>query len=136
MAAVLASANGRGSASIVDGTIKRLNLVRTVVLFFGRPAPETAAATDQFERIDASFSLANQILLADSFSMHSRDADLRGSVTLHLETRALDGTIDMILSEELSAQAGTDLARYTQEGNRVVLPASAGRHARAAAYHN
>ena len=126
MAAVLASANGRGSASIVDGTIKRLNLVRTVVLFFGRPAPETAAATDQFERIDASFSLANQILRADSFSMHSRDADLRGSVTLNLETRALDGTIDMILSEELSAQAGTDLARYTQEGNRVVLPASMG----------
>ena len=126
MAAVLANANGRGSASIVDGTIKRLNLVRTVVLFFGRPVPETAAATDQFERIDANFSLANQILRADSFSMHSRDADLRGSVTLNLETRALDGTIDMILSEELSAQAGTDLARYTQEGNRVVLPASVG----------
>jgi uncharacterized protein involved in outer membrane biogenesis len=126
MAAVLSSANGRGSASIVDGTIKRLNLVRTVVLFFGRPAPETAAATDQFERIDASFSLANQILRADSFSMHSRDADLRGSVTLNLETRALDGTIDMLLSEELSAQAGTDLARYTQEGSRVVLPASVG----------
>jgi len=126
MAAVLASANGRGSASIVDGTIKRLNLVRTVVLFFGRPAPETAAATDQFERIDAGFSLANQILRADSFSMHSRDADLRGSVTLNLETKALDGTIDMILSEELSAQAGTDLARYTQEGNRVVLPANVG----------
>ena len=126
MASVLASANGRGSASIVDGTIKRLNLVRTVVLFFGRPAPETAAATDQFERIDASFSLAKQILRADSFSMHSRDADLRGSVILNLETRALDGTIDMILSEELSAQAGTDLARYTQEGNRVVLPASVG----------
>jgi len=126
MASILASANGRGSASIVDGTLKRLNLVRTVVLFFGRPAPETAAATDQFERIDAGFSLANQILRADSFSMHSRDADLRGSVTLNLETKALDGTIDMILSEELSAQAGTDLARYTQEGNRVVLPANVG----------
>jgi len=126
MASILASANGRGSASIVDGTLKRLNLVRTVVLFFGRPAPETAAATDQFERIDAGFSLANQILRADSFSMHSRDADLRGSVTLNLETKALDGTIDMILSEELSAQAGTDLARYTQEGNKVVLPANVG----------
>jgi AsmA-like C-terminal region len=126
LAAVLASANGRGSASIVDGTIKRLNLVRTVVLFFGRPAPETAGATDQFERIDASFSLANQILRADSFSMHSRDADLKGSVTLNLKSGALDGMIDMILSEELSAQAGTDLARYTQEGNRVVLPASVG----------
>ena len=45
---------------------------------------------------------------------------------MNLETRALDGTIDMILSEELSAQAGTDLARYTSEGNRVVLPARLG----------
>jgi len=47
-------------------------------------------------------------------------------VTLNLETSALYGPIDMILSEELSAQAGTDLARYTQEGSRVVLPASMG----------
>ena len=43
-----------------------------------------------------------------------------------LETRALDGTIDMTLSEELSAQAGTDLARYTREENKVVLPARLG----------
>ena len=28
--------------------------------------------------------------------------------------------------KELSAQAGTDLYRYTREGNRVVLPASIG----------
>ena len=123
MAAVLASANGKGAASIVDGTVKRLNLVRTVVLFFGRPAPETRTATDQFERIDTSFSLANQILSADTFSMHSRDASLKGTGTLNLERKALDGTIDMVLSEELSAQAGTDLARFTREENRVVLPA-------------
>jgi hypothetical protein len=30
------------------------------------------------------------------------------------------------LSEALSAQAGTDLARFTREGNRVVLPAVIG----------
>jgi uncharacterized protein involved in outer membrane biogenesis len=126
MTAALATANGRGSASIVDGTIKRLNLVRTVVLFFGRPAPETQEATDKFERIDTSFALANQVFRADSFSMRSRDADLKGTATLSLETKGLDGTIDMILSEELSAQAGTDLARYTRQENRVVLPARVG----------
>ena len=126
MAAVLASANGKGSASIVDGTIKRLNLVRTVVLFFGRPAPETQEATDHFERIDTTFSLARQVFRADTFSMHSRDADLNGTVTLSLETQALDGTIDMLLSEELSAQAGTDLARFTREESKVVLPARLG----------
>jgi len=126
MAAVLASANGKGSASIVDGTIKRLNLVRTVVLFFGRPAPEKQEATDKFERIDTSFSLARQVFRADTFSMHSRDADLNGTVTLSLENQELDGTIDMLLSEELSAQAGTDLARFTREENKVVLPARIG----------
>jgi hypothetical protein len=31
-----------------------------------------------------------------------------------------------MLSESLSAQAGTDLYRYTREGNRVVLPALIG----------
>jgi uncharacterized protein involved in outer membrane biogenesis len=126
MAAVLASANGKGSASIVNGTIKRLNLVRTVVLFFGRPAPDTAASSDQFERIDVSYSLARRVARADSFSMRSRDADLDGTGTLTLETGALEGTVDMTLSEELSAQAGTDLARFTREANRIVLPARIG----------
>ena len=64
----LKSARGMGTATIADGAIRRLNLVRTVVLFFGRPAPDTAEGTDQFERIDASFSLANQILRAEPFS--------------------------------------------------------------------
>jgi hypothetical protein len=31
-------------------------LVRTVVLFFGRPAPDAGASSDHFERIDASFA--------------------------------------------------------------------------------
>jgi uncharacterized protein involved in outer membrane biogenesis len=123
MAAVLATANGKGAASIVDGTIKRLDLVRTVVLFFGRPAPETAAATDQFERMDVNFSLARQVIRAETFSMRSRDADIDGSGSLALETGALEGRLEMTLSEELSAQAGTDLARYTQRAGRIVLPA-------------
>jgi hypothetical protein len=31
-----------------------------------------------------------------------------------------------MLSEALSSQAGTDLLRYTREGNRVLLPATLG----------
>ena len=42
VAGVLRSARGMGTATIADGTIQRLNLVRTVVLFFGRPASDTA----------------------------------------------------------------------------------------------
>ena len=58
--------------------------------------------------------------------MRSRDADIVGSVTLNVDTQALDGRLDLSLSEELSKQAGTDLIRFTREGNRVVLPARVG----------
>ena len=126
MAAALASARGEGTATVEKGTIQRLDLIRTVVLFFGRPAPETAAATDGFERMDMTFSLANQVFSATAFSLQSRDADIVGSGTLDVDAKALAGRLDLSLSEELSAQAGTDLQRYTLEGGRIVLPATLG----------
>ena len=58
--------------------------------------------------------------------MRSRDADIVGSGTLDVDSQALDGRLDLSLSEELSKQAGTDLVRFTREGNRVVLPARLG----------
>lgn len=124
MASMLASARGTGTATIVDGTIHRLNLVRTVVLFFGRPAANAPDASDAFSRFDARFSLAQQVFTAEALSLQSRDADIVGQGTLSLESTALQGRADVSLSEELSQQAGTDLYRYTREGNRVVLPAS------------
>lgn len=125
-ASILASARGSGTAVITDGTIRRLNLVRTVVLFFGRPAPDSAAASDAFSHMDARFTLARQVLTADALSLQSRDADIVAQGTLSLETTALEGRGDISLSEELSAQAGSDLYRYTREGNRIVLPARLG----------
>jgi uncharacterized protein involved in outer membrane biogenesis len=126
VAELLRSVRGSGTATIVDGSIKRLNLVRTVVLFFGRPAPEAGESTDRFDRLDARFSIANRVVNADAFELHSADADTTGKGTLNLDTEALDGRADMMLSEALSRQAGTDLIRYTREGNRVVLPAAVG----------
>lgn len=126
MTRVLASARGQGTAEIIDGTIQRLNLVRTVILFFGRPAPDAAPASDRFNRFDATFSLSNQTFRATALSLQSPDAAIVGSGTLNIPTKALDGQLDLSLSEELSAQAGTDLVRYTREGNRVVLPARIG----------
>jgi len=93
------------------------------VLFFGRPASEAGASSDHFDRIDASFALIHQVLAASALSLHSPDLDLVGQGTLTVPTKALDGNMDLSLSEALSAQAGTDLARFTREDNRVVLPA-------------
>ncbi len=127
MAAVLAAASGIGSATITDGTIKRLDLVRTVILFFGKPVAEAKAqSSERFDRINASFSLARQVVRADTMTLLSRDVDMTGAGTLTIPTKALDGRANLLLSEELSAQAGRDLIRYTREGNRVVLPATLG----------
>jgi uncharacterized protein involved in outer membrane biogenesis len=125
-AGVLKSVRGEGTATITDGNIKRLDLVRTVVLFFGRPAPDAGASSDKFDRLDATFSVANQVVRAEALSLHSQDADLVGNGTLSLDSKALSGRVDMSLSEALTKQAGTDLARYTREGNRIVLPATIG----------
>jgi uncharacterized protein involved in outer membrane biogenesis len=126
IAGVLGSARGEGTATVVKGTIQRLNLVRTVVLFFGRPAADAAVATDEFERMDLRFSLGDRVFDAQAFSLQSSDADIVGSGTLHVATKALNGQLDLSLSEALSAQAGTDLQRYTLEGSRIVLPALIG----------
>ena len=66
------------------------------------------------------------MIAASALSLHSQDLDLVGQGTLTIPTKALDGHMDMSLSEALSAQAGTDLARFTREDNRVVLPAVVG----------
>ena len=126
-AGVLRTARGSGTASITNGTIEHLDLVRTVVTFFGRPSAERGGtATDHFDRLDGQFMLADQILKADAISLHSPDADLVGQGSLALTTKALDGKADISLSESLSQVAGTDLYRYTHEGNRIVLPATIG----------
>ena len=126
-AAVLAGATGGGTATITNGTISGLELVRTVVLFFGRPSSDAPAGGGQrFDRIGASFSLARQVITSDSLTLQSPDLDVAGSGTLAIPTKALNGRATLMLSESLSAQAGTDLVRYTREGNRVVLPAVIG----------
>jgi len=122
VADAIAAATGEGQVTISNGSVKRLGLVRTIVLFFGRPAPDAGASTDKFDRIDATFSVVRQVVAASALSMRSPDLDLVGQGTLSIPTKALDGHVDASLSEALSAQAGTDLARYTREGNRIVLP--------------
>jgi len=119
----VAAAAGEGKVTIANGVLRRLGLVRSVVLFFGRPGADAAASSDTFDRIDATFALVHQVLAASALSLHSPDVDLVGQGTLTIPTKALDGHMDLSLSEALSAQAGTDLARYTREGNRALLPA-------------
>jgi len=48
---------------------------------------------------------------------------MNGEGRLSLVTQAVDFTTSVVLSKELSAQAGRDLYRLAHEGERIVLPA-------------
>jgi hypothetical protein len=49
---------------------------------------------------------------------------MRGGGTISVTTGAVDFKADVVLSRELSKQAGRDLVRYAHEGDRVILPAT------------
>ena len=55
--------------------------------------------------------------------MASRDLDVRGRGALRVAGAVVDVKADLVLSDQLSAQAGRDLYKYARDGNRVVVPA-------------
>jgi uncharacterized protein involved in outer membrane biogenesis len=122
--ALLANARGSIRAALTDGTIPGMDMVRAIVLAFGRPdgAPPEGSGS-AFSRLGGTFTLADGVMSSDDFAMESRDFDLSGDVTLNVVTRALDASVDVVLSKALTAQAGTDLRRYAQEDGRVIVPA-------------
>jgi AsmA protein len=125
--AVQRSAHGTIDAAITNGSIEHLDMVRTIVLAFGKPSgapPEGSGSA--FSRLSGTFALANRVLTSDNLSLASRDFDMHGRATLRLDSGAVDGRADVALSEELTAQAGTDLRRYAQEDGRVIVPATVG----------
>jgi hypothetical protein len=122
--ALMGSARGTIRAAVTDGTIPGMDMVRAVVLAFGRPdgAPPEGSGSE-FSRLGGTFALADGTLRTDDLAMESRDFDLSGRATLDLVSRAIDATVDVMLSQELTAQAGTDLRRYAQEDGRIIIPA-------------
>ncbi len=116
----------RGTARVVitDGRIPGLELVRSVVLAFGKPSGEVPGGSGEaFTRLAASLAVDGQALATSDLTLASRDLDLTGKGTLSLASQAVDLDTDVMLSRELSAQAGRDLYRLAREGDRIVLPA-------------
>jgi hypothetical protein len=103
--------------------VKGLQLVRPIVLAFGKPdAVQPAAGGERFSRLSAAYSLASGVVTLRDLSFESRDVEMDGAGTLVLEQRALDIRANARLSKELTAQAGRDLVRYTVEDGRVTVP--------------
>ena len=125
--ALLRTARGSITAAITNGTMPRLDLVRPIVLAFGKPSgapPEGSGSA--FSRLGGTFALAAGVVGSEDLAMTSRDFDLTGRGRVELASGALSARGDVVLSTELSAQAGVDLRRYAQQDGRVVVPATIG----------
>ena len=123
-ASLMRTAHGTIAVSIRDGSMPHMDLVRSVVLAFGKPSgapPEGSGST--FSRFSGTFNLANGTLSSRDVVMRSRDFDMTGGGTLGIGPGAVNVRGNVVLSEELTAQAGTDLRRYAQEDGRVIVPA-------------
>jgi AsmA protein len=122
-AAALSRARGQGLATITGGTVKGLQLVRPIVLAFGRPdAIQPTEGGERFSRLAANFNLAAGVVTLTNLVFESRDVQTEGAGTLALASRSLDIRANARLSQELTAQAGRDLVRYTVQDGRVTVP--------------
>jgi uncharacterized protein involved in outer membrane biogenesis len=117
------TAAGTSHVAVRDGRVPGLDVVRTVILAFGRPSTERPAGSgEEFKQLAADLSVSGGRATTQNLTFTSRDFDMRGQGWIDLRTQAIDLTVDVVLSRELSAQAGRDLIRYASEGDRVVLP--------------
>jgi uncharacterized protein involved in outer membrane biogenesis len=117
-------AKGTTRVTITDGKIPRLDLVRPVILAFGKPTGDRPAGSGEtFSKIAATIVVNAPMLSTSDLTFASRDVDMTGQGTLSVATQAIDLRADLILSRELSAQAGRDLYRLAREDDRIVLPA-------------
>jgi uncharacterized protein involved in outer membrane biogenesis len=120
-------ARGTAQVTITDGRVPRLELVRSVVLAFGKPTGDRPAGSGEaFSRVAATLAVDGPRLSTRNLEFQSRDVDMTGEGQMSLATQAIAFRTNLVLSRELSAQAGRDLYRLAREGDRVVLPATIG----------
>jgi uncharacterized protein involved in outer membrane biogenesis len=126
-ASVERAARGTMRVEIVDGTIKNLGLVRTVVVATSGRSDATAAGASRdepFTKLGATLAIANGEATTRDLRLESKDLLLSASGSIRLDGSAIDLPGQVQLSDDLSKQAGRDLVRYTQEQGRVTLPAT------------
>ena len=109
---------------VTNGLIPGLEIVRNVILAFGKPSgarPEGSG--EAFSRVAATLAISGQNASTQDLAFTARDFDMSGEGTLSFATQAVNFRTDVILSKELSAQAGRDLYKLARDGERIVLPA-------------
>jgi uncharacterized protein involved in outer membrane biogenesis len=119
---------GTGRVDIVDGAIKNLGLIRSVVVATSQRADAAGAGggtrDEPFTRLGATLTVAGGSASTQDLRLESKDLQLAAAGTIRLDGSGINLAGQVQLSDELSKQAGRDLVRYTQEGGRVTLPAT------------
>jgi uncharacterized protein involved in outer membrane biogenesis len=128
IAALLDTARGDITFEIRDGRLPGIEAVRQAVIRFANRTQTEAPveATDRFALLRTAVVLQARPAAVRALTLNTADLDVTGAGTYDLSTGRLALSVDVILSEALSQQAGRDLYRYAREDKRIVLPASIG----------
>lgn len=128
------TARGTARVDIVDGVVKRLGLVRSIVLVTAGRSDVTMAsaagaasgsADEPFTKLGATLAIAGGAADTNDLRFESKDLLLTAAGSVRLDGSAINLAGRVQLSDELSKQAGRDLVRYTQDQQgRVTLPAT------------
>lgn len=124
---VMRGARGTLRVDVVNGSVKNLGLIRTIVVATsGRSDATMAGATrdEPFTKLGATLAIANGSASTQDLRFESKDLLLAAAGTMRLDGSAINLPGQVQLSDELSKQAGRDLVRYTQNQGRVTLPAT------------
>ena len=130
----MAIRTARGTARIdvidvIDGVVKKLGFARAVVTATSmRSGAATSAASgsvdEPFSRLGATVVVANGAATTKDLRFESANLIIDAAGTAKLDGSAVNLSGRVQLSEELTRQAGSDLARYTQERGRITFPAT------------
>jgi uncharacterized protein involved in outer membrane biogenesis len=126
-ASVARAAHGTMRVDVVNGTVRNLGLIRTIVVATsGRSDATTSGASrdEPFTKLGATLAIANGSAGTQDLRFESKDLLLAAAGTMRLDGSAINLPGEVQLSDELSKQAGRDLVRYTQDQGRVTLPAT------------
>jgi uncharacterized protein involved in outer membrane biogenesis len=124
---VMHAVRGTARVDIVNGTIKNLGLIRTIVVATsGRSDSSTPGASrdEPFTKLGATLAIANGSASTQDLRLESKDLLLSAAGTIRLDGGTINLPGQVQLSDDLSKRAGRDLVRYTQDQGRVTLPAT------------
>ncbi len=84
---VVRAAHGSGRVTIADGVIPGLEMVRPIVLAFGKPSGAPPAGSgSSFTQLGGNFALADRTLRVPDITFASRDFDMAGTALVRFPT--------------------------------------------------